>query len=387
MNEDSQSEVILLAVIGLSPAILTETVWAMAHDDLPIIPDRVVVLTTRAGRERLREELFTKNTHSETVWESLLHALEQGGHSLEGKLAFGLASDSVRLCAAIDPESRTTVDLNDIRTARENEAMANFILEALRGLVETPGTEVVASIAGGRKTMGALLYAAMTLVGRENDTVTHVLVSEPYDSPALRPRFYFQEQRTQKLVGPDGREFLAKDAVVALADVPFVPLRNAFASEVGQMPESFTQMARKYRRSVRSTTVSYHLGVHRASPLLDINGERYRISAREHVLVHFLAQRLRDNEAPLERFGSAHDGLLQAGESLFQSRPSGNLDDWRHEARFPPSFVPEDIRKLVNQLRTRLRRYGPIPRGFVDLLPKKGAFGLDLDPEHVQFIE
>lgn len=49
--------------------------------------------------------------------------------------------------------------------------------------------------------------------------------------------------------------------------------------------------------------------------------------------------------------------------------------------------LPEDIRKLVNQLRTRLRRYGPIPRGFVDLLPKKGAFGLDLDPEHVQFIE
>lgn len=387
MNEAEQSEVILLAVIGLSPAILTETVWAMAHDELPVIPDRVVVLTTRAGRERLREELFTKNTHGVTVWESLLHSLEQGGHSLEDKLAFGLASDSVRLCSAVDPESRTTVDLNDIRTAKENEAMANFILETLRGLVETPGTEVVASIAGGRKTMGALLYAAMTLVGRENDTVTHVLVSEPYDSPALQPRFYFQEQRAQTLVCPDGTEIQARDATVMLADVPFVPLRNAFASEVGQMPESFTQLVRKYRRSVRSTTVSYHLGVHKSSPLLEINGERYRISAREHVLVHFLVQRLEDNEAPLDRFGSAHDGLVQAGESLFQSRPAGNLDDWRHEARFPPSFAAEDIRKLVNQLRTRLRRYGPIPRGFAELLPKKGAFGLELDRKHVKFIE
>ena len=41
---------ILLAVTGLSPQVVTETVWALAHEDPPWIPDAVQLLTTCAGR-------------------------------------------------------------------------------------------------------------------------------------------------------------------------------------------------------------------------------------------------------------------------------------------------------------------------------------------------
>ena len=362
MKESDTSEVILFAMVGLSPAILTETVWALAHEEIPVIPDRVVVVTTKAGRARLQEELFTKNAEGETIWDSLRAALERDGHVLGERLAFGMAGDSVRLCAAIDPESRMTTDLEDIRNARENEAMANFILEALRSFVETPGTEVIASMAGGRKTMGALLYAAMTLVGREFDEVTHVLVSEPYESPALTPRFHFPDQPDQALTHANGNVYQACEANIELAYVPFVPLRNAFATELGQMPESFTQLVRKYRREVRGSTVKYKVRVHISAPLLEINGERYRLSPKEHVLMHFLTKRLIEGAAPLDRYSAAYEGLIRVSEELFQRRPQGNLDDWRHEVRFPENYAAEDIRKLVNQLRTKLRKYGPVPR-------------------------
>jgi len=41
-------ETILLAVTGMSPAVLTETIWALANEAEPVLPDRVVVVTTAA---------------------------------------------------------------------------------------------------------------------------------------------------------------------------------------------------------------------------------------------------------------------------------------------------------------------------------------------------
>ncbi|MGY8690192.1 MAG: hypothetical protein ACKVHP_20950, partial [Verrucomicrobiales bacterium] len=120
MKEPDTSEVILFAMVGLSPAILTETVWALAHEEIPVIPDRVVVVTTKAGRARLQEELFTQDGQGMTIWKSLRAVLESEGYEIGDKLVFGMAGDSVRLCSAIDPESRITMDLEDIRTAREN---------------------------------------------------------------------------------------------------------------------------------------------------------------------------------------------------------------------------------------------------------------------------
>src|SRR5437867_6362232 len=54
-----RSETILLAVTGMSPAVLTETVWALAQEEPPRIPNRVLVITTAAGRQCIEKELFS----------------------------------------------------------------------------------------------------------------------------------------------------------------------------------------------------------------------------------------------------------------------------------------------------------------------------------------
>ena len=46
---------ILVAGMGTSPAVLTETVWALAHQAQPVVPDEVVVITTKSGKEALRK--------------------------------------------------------------------------------------------------------------------------------------------------------------------------------------------------------------------------------------------------------------------------------------------------------------------------------------------
>ena len=45
--------VVLVAGMGTSPAVLTETVWALAHQKPAIIPDEIVVLVTKSGKEKL----------------------------------------------------------------------------------------------------------------------------------------------------------------------------------------------------------------------------------------------------------------------------------------------------------------------------------------------
>ena len=56
------------------------------------------------------------------------------------------------------------------------------MLDQFRMVVEKADATLIASIAGGRKTMGALLYGCMTLLGRETDRLTHVLVHEPFET-------------------------------------------------------------------------------------------------------------------------------------------------------------------------------------------------------------
>ena len=53
---------VLLATVGTSPAVLTETVWALAHPakktDERVVPDEVVALTTLRGKHEIEAMLL-----------------------------------------------------------------------------------------------------------------------------------------------------------------------------------------------------------------------------------------------------------------------------------------------------------------------------------------
>ena len=183
-NIEQSTETILFAVTGMSPAVLTETIWALAHEAEPVIPQRVVVLTTLEGRKRLEQALFVprEDWGGMSAWEALRVALIDAGHDLARKLRFGTTADDIRVITAMDARTAQSCELADLRSQQDNEAAADFLLDQLRGLTANPDIRVVASMAGGRKTMGALLYGCMTLAGRDEDRLTHVLVNEPYES-------------------------------------------------------------------------------------------------------------------------------------------------------------------------------------------------------------
>lgn len=253
---------VLLAVTGLSPAIVTETVWALAQEGRENIPTRVLFVTTGTGARKIEEQLFTPQAAlgGVSAWEALRAALGVGPDQLQ--------AEPVCVLAAPNPNTGRMEPLEDIATPGQNSAAANLILERVRAYVENPEMRLVASIAGGRKTMGALLHAAMTLLARETDRITHVLVSSPFESI---PGFFFPTQPGGALEDRSGRRHDPAEAGVHLADVPFVPLRNRF-KELNQMPGTFEGLIRSFSNSLKADVPS---GVR-----LDYAGKRLEVEGQ-----------------------------------------------------------------------------------------------------------
>lgn len=105
---------ILLAVTGLSPQVVTETVHALNTDKAPFIPTEVHLITTREGAERARLALLSdKPGWFQRLCEDYrLPAIE-----------FGI--DHIHILRAQDGRP-----LDDIRSPEENLVCADFITES-----------------------------------------------------------------------------------------------------------------------------------------------------------------------------------------------------------------------------------------------------------------
>ena len=361
--------------------MLTETIWALAHEKPPVIPDRVVVITTASGREAIQRELFElqdqKGEAPGCVWDALLATLRKGGIALEGKLRFGVTADDIRVFTRADASGRSG-ELEDIRTPADNEAASDFLLDKLREFTENEDVQLVCSLAGGRKTMGALLYACLSLIGREDDRLTHVLVNEPFDDPRLQPRFYFPTASPTQHKAPEGRTVSSAAALIDLADVPFVPLRKLFPRELGRMPGSFMSLVNQYRSVVEQMAAPPRIELAEDKPVARIEGRAVPLSATAYALFSFLVERARSGEPA---FSSYKDAIAPFKEFVEKcAAQASNLFDFRHDAAEAVKGWDEtdtqDLRKQINAIKTALQR-ARIPSAITQhLLPRKGYFGI-----------
>ena len=72
--------------------------------------------------------------------------------------------------------------LDDAATDKDHQLTADFIIDKVRTLTADGQLPVHASLAGGRKTMTFLLGYAMSLYGRPEDELSHVLVSQGFEN-------------------------------------------------------------------------------------------------------------------------------------------------------------------------------------------------------------
>lgn len=216
---------ILVATIGTTPAVLTETVWALAVNGKKclkeaVVPDYVRVFTYAKFVDPIRETLLVKGVNGLSGWENLKEHLRRRKIKIEGKLGFGEGN--------IIPYSKN--DGTYVQDAFDEGAMgtiADTFVREIKSLRDNNSEDVriIASISGGRKTDGALLMSCMGLLGQAGDRIVHLIPSirDRNDFQALNfssPRFLFPEHGvTYTCVNADYKERCFSDVSFGDNDV------------------------------------------------------------------------------------------------------------------------------------------------------------------------
>ena len=223
----SRQKDILIAVVGLTPQVVTETLWALYHRSPPVMIKEVWVLTTLAGRERCLKDLLTPDA-------SKFHSFCRDYKINKDGIKFGSPNIVVLNGANGEP-------LEDIRTSAESGLVANQVSEFVRKQAARPDVRLHCSAAGGRKTMGIFLAFALQLYGREEDRLYHVLVNEPFET---HPDFFYKPRKDTVIKGRDGKLLHTRKAVIELTEIPYVRLREYIPKEILFTQRSFTDLVR-----------------------------------------------------------------------------------------------------------------------------------------------
>lgn len=226
----------LLMTTGRTPQVVTETFYVLATRSGAehFVPTEIHLVTTEEGRRQAELDL-----------------LDSGAGQLSSLCAeLGLAREQVRFGQDTIHVVRDArgVPLEDIRNVADNRAGADTIVSHLRRLTVDPTSAVHVSLAGGRKTMGFYLGYAMSLFGRPQDRLSHVLVDPCFES---LPDFFFPTRQSRILRLRGGRGTVdAKDASIDVADIPVVSLRGLLGPDLlGDDHASYAEIVRRTRAS------------------------------------------------------------------------------------------------------------------------------------------
>lgn len=212
---------IMLAVTGLSPQVITETLYALNQMNRPV--HAIHIVTTRLGKDKLLAELLDGGNGP------FYRYLEEYG-APEAGIDFG-PGNIYAVRNGLGMEIEDIVDEND------NACILRQCMSLAFNHTRNADTAVFFSIAGGRKTMGACLTLAAQMYGRPQDRLYHVLVPTEFESN----RYFFyppKKSRPIKMTDRQGHTIYkaTKYARINLVHIPFFSIRSQLSPEILDQP-------------------------------------------------------------------------------------------------------------------------------------------------------
>ena len=277
-----------MALTGMAPAVLTETIYALSSEK--IIPDRIIAVTTKSGKEVLEKKL-TKNKKLLELRKLIL------GKKPVCKLILHTSVINIPC-----DESGETKDLEDIWDSRDSEAAAEFLFNQIRSLTSCTSSRLIVSMSGGRKTLGVMVYACMCIFARRKDRVVHVLVNAPFDNPKLEPPFYYPDKKIKKYVLPDSeggepREIKASSVRLELADVPILQLRDTLGDKIHET-KNFMDHVKNLNKRLIEQSGSPRIEFSSDWKTITVNGEySVKMTSREYLFYKMLVLRCINKES------------------------------------------------------------------------------------------
>ncbi len=370
----------LVAVAGLTPQVITETLYYLTQRrDPPVALSEIYVLTTQPGREQILAELLTP----------------YGGRFYTFCAEYDLdpasiAFDANHIHVLTDAAG---VPLEDIRTADDSAAVADQILALIRRLTDDSATRLHCSLAGGRKTQSVSLGFALQLYGRSQDTLLHVLIDEAFEHHV---DFFYPSRQPRFIQTRDGRRLDARTARVEVAEIPYVRLRDKLFGSQPTSPTGFDQVIAHAQQTLDLLPNPAVLLIVPKNRRIYIGKVEITLRPIELVLYTQLAlARVQQAERgdgflSLDEIESLQDELLRRYEQLY-GRDSGRVDALRRKwtTGFPRDSVRSHFANIKHKIEAAVPDRLQASLYTVDSQGPYGAtrYGLRLPPEKIDIQE
>lgn len=369
---------ILICLSGLTPQVVTETLYGLLTRQPAFVPTELHVITTTEGRRRAEQLLVGPESALASLWRD--YAPPGATLNFDPDCHVHTISEADR-------------PLPDITERGHHISTADSILAVLRPLVQDSATALHASLAGGRKSMSFYMGYVMSLLAREQDRMSHVLVNPPFDTI---PNFAYPPATPTELVDAHGSTWRSDQARVQLADVAFVRMSARLPGQLLRGEQRFETLVAQAQAALEGVRVVLDAS-QRSLAVVSAGARpmRIRLSPLEFGLYAYLAIRRQSPAAPshglamLSTESASADALAESAR-LRQLEASLDLGsgalraDWRVDAslRERASNIKRKLQgALAEPAFLRVRIFGPGERGRRD-----GGYGLlGLDPQQIHF--
>jgi len=333
VNNQIFDQEIFIAVLGTTPQILTEGIYFYYSDYYRQNRyfDQIKVFTTSVGREILIKTLFKENR------------LEQ--------LCAALKVDSLPFTPndIFLMEDKKGSPIEDTRTTEQVEQMSNILYRKIREYTSIDNIRLTATVAGGRKSMSALMALAFQLYARDHDELVHIIAPEAKMDP-MNPEsknWFFPENPA----GPDEQ--------LDVAIIPVIKVGRYISLDLSKPPQTLIKMIQE---TILDEAPLDSLIVE--GTIIRSGEELFKLQPKKAALYRYLLKKRIHSTCPADCPGctkcfadkieliDAHGTDLKAEHEKLLSKYSGYLEmaQYRYSEK-----APDKIASYINQELSRLR--------------------------------
>lgn len=362
---------LLIAVLGRTPQILTETLYGLCVVR-KITVEEVWVISTQEGYQAALEKLIHPR------W-GKFHQLQQDYPEDCGQVRF----NAEHIIVARD----SLIPIPDIRTRQHSESFMESIIQLLWEKSILADTILHCSLAGGRKTMSSYMALALQLLGRPRDRLYHVLVNPP--ELENNPEFYYPRP---------GADDMQK-ARIDLVDIPFIRLRERVQIDRLKSPGGYRQILEWMQKDLDQASIPPQLAIDEKKRAIIIGNTEIRLQPQRFCLYWYFADRSRNRpeQIAVENYPAyfehsqspyfsreMRDGLLRRFDVL---DPAGRMRQkfiakvLDKKGELPMSWVLQAISRINTQIRMCLPDAYALPFYLVSAVGRRGSkcYGIKLD--------
>ena len=268
---------ILLCVIGMTPQLVTETLYKITvESSSKFIPTEIHLITTgEGGRSAKNALLGVRGAIGEFHHFCTDYAMDE--------IAF--SAENIHMISGPDG-----LFIDDAQYSEHNTITANYITEKVRQFTEDDDCAIHLSLAGGRKTMSYYAGYALSLYGRMQDRLSHVLVAKPF----LENDKFFYPPPKPNGIAVNNIHYSTDEANIILADIPFVRLRYRMPRQLLQGKAGFQETVEAIQRFAQPETIEIEM----KKKELRLNGMKIKLENVDLAVYLWMCQRNINGEPP-----------------------------------------------------------------------------------------